>query len=510
MARTKIIMNTPKPIHISRDLLDPTKPLAVIDIGSHSIRLIVFQNLSRIPKILVSKKVFCELGKDLQKTGQLNAEKLEEAFYTLKHYIQIAKSIPVQHIRLLATAAIRDAQNGMVFVTEMERKLNISIKILTGEEEARNSSLGVSAGILTTSGIMGDLGGGSLELMNLQVDSPDNITLPLGPLRLTNISEAASYEACKSFIEQQLKQVTWINNKIFGQTFYAVGGSWRVIAKLHMQITKYPLEIVHQYKVNSKEVMEFCENLIQNQEMIVAKYPVLEHRIKGLPFATMVLQGIIRNLKPAEIEFSASGLREGYFYSLLPQEEIQKDPLLFFAGTINDISRYQQGQAVYKWCKFFFNDLPKNFQRLLQAACYLSDWGWNDHQGYPEENRFNRILYMPTIGLTHIERIALAYIDRYRYVEHAQCSKKEKKLFNLLPKDLRKFCNQAGLIIDLSYKATAGIPEKLNKTELKKIGKEVILLLPEQLPLELKFKLQQSLNLVAKKLSLTAKIKEIN
>lgn len=503
-------MNIHKAIHISGDILDPTQPLAVIDIGSHSIRLIVFQNLSRLPKILVSKKVFCELGKDLQKTGQLNAEKLEEAFYTLKNYIQIAQSIPVQHICLLATAAIRDAQNGMAFVTEIEQKLNVSIKILTGEEEARHSSLGVSASILTTSGIMGDLGGGSLELMNLHVDSPDNITLPLGPLRLTNIKEAGSYNACKNFIEEQLKQVPWINNKIFGQTFYAVGGSWRAIAKLHMQITKYPLEIVHQYKVNSKEVMEFCENLIQNQEIILAKHPILEHRIKGLPFATMVLQEVIRNLKPAEIEFSASGLREGYFYSLLPQEEIQKDPLLFFAGTINNISRYQQGQAVYQWCKNVLNGLPKNFQRLLQVACYLSDWGWNDHQGYPEDNRLNRILYMPTIGLTHIERIALAYIDRYCYVEHAKYSKKEKELFNLLPKDLRKFCNQAGLMIDLAYQATAGIPEQLNKTELKKIGKEVILLLPGQLPLELKFKLQQSLNLLAKKLSLNSKIKEIN
>jgi hypothetical protein len=117
---------------------------------------------------------------------------------------------------------------------------------------------------------------------------------------------------------------------------------------------------------------------------------------------------------------------------------------------------------------------------------------------------------MPTIGLTHIERIALAYIDRYCYVEHAKYSKKEKELFNLLPKDLRKFCNQAGLMIDLAYQATAGIPEQLNKTELKKIGKEVILLLPGQLPLELKFKLQQSLNLLAKKLSLNSKIKEIN
>ena len=309
-------------------------PVSVVDIGSNSIRLVVYEGMSRSPTVLFNEKVLCGLGKGVALTGKMDEDSVARALAALHRFKALSDQARAATMYVLATAAAREASNGPDFIHQAETILNRKVRVLSGEEEAKFASLGIISGFYNPDGIAGDLGGGSLELIDIKgKEFGKGITLPLGGLRLSEYA-GGSLSKAQSFARKQLKTAKLLS-KGEGRTFYAVGGTWRNIAKLHMEITHYPLHMMQGYEVSFEGMMQFLDQVVTARD---SREPALQavskHRRSLLPFGAVAMKEVLSAMKPSLISFSAQGVREGYLYSLLSEAERRADPLLAAAGEL--------------------------------------------------------------------------------------------------------------------------------------------------------------------------------
>ena len=301
-------------------------PVAIVDIGSNSVRLVVYEGLSRSPTVLFNEKVLCGLGSGLAETGLLNPTGVERALATLRRFRALAEQAQSESMHILATAAAREAKNGPAFVKEAERLLGTKVHVLTGKEEAYYAALGIVCGVTAPKGIVGDLGGGSLEFSTVDGDEvAKGRTVPLGGLRLADDSGGDLHEArriAREHIEgeKMLRQAE-------GGTFYAVGGTWRAFGRLHMERRDYPLHVMHEYAIGADEARSLAAAIVSEGSDAEGMEAISSNRRKLLPFGAIVLDEVVRSMKPERIVFSALGVREGYLYSLLPGKTRRADPL---------------------------------------------------------------------------------------------------------------------------------------------------------------------------------------
>jgi exopolyphosphatase/guanosine-5'-triphosphate,3'-diphosphate pyrophosphatase len=222
-----------------------TGPIGVIDIGSNSIRLVVFEGLAREPAPIFNEKVFAALGKTVGETGRLNPEGLSQAFSTLTRFSRLLKAMKVTDCHVVATAAVRDAADGAAFLEEVKRRAELNITIISGEEEGRLSAEGVLSGIPDADGAMGDMGGGSVELVRLARGVVgERTTMPFGPFRLMALG--GSHQSQVAAVDTRLAALPWLPS-VAGAALYAVGGIWRAFAKVHMEQVGHPLHVIHHY-----------------------------------------------------------------------------------------------------------------------------------------------------------------------------------------------------------------------------------------------------------------------
>jgi exopolyphosphatase/guanosine-5'-triphosphate,3'-diphosphate pyrophosphatase len=297
--------------------LDHGPPVAVIDIGSNSVRLVVYEGLTRSPTELFNEKALCGLGREVQSTGLLAADAVEHALSTLKRYRALCERMGVTETLAVATAACRDAKNGRVFIRSAERTLKTEIDILSGAREAELTALGVISGVHRADGIVGDLGGGSLELVDVRGTRARNgLTRPLGGLALADIS-SKSLKKAEKFVKKTLGGLAMLK-ACENRTFYAVGGTWRSVGRLHMWQTGYPLHVMHGYAIAADEALEFARLVHRVDVETLSNIEVVNNaRRPLLPYAALVLEYILRVGKPRQVVFSALGVREGLLYSML-------------------------------------------------------------------------------------------------------------------------------------------------------------------------------------------------
>ena len=272
---------------------------------------------------LLNEKVMCGLGRGIASTGRLNVEGVTLALVNLRRFVALAHAIGVEHLAVLATAAVRDASDGPSFAAEVERQCRVPVKIIDGAEEARLSAAGVLAGIPEADGLVGDLGGGSVELVRVRAGVAGEIgqigrgiTLPLGPLRLAELGD--SVKAVSEAAERALAAAN-VLRATPGKNLYLVGGAARAIARLHMEHTHYPLHIVHQYTMGRREAEVFFDIIgRQSRKSLERITTIARKRLELVPLAALVLRKLIALAGPQSVIFSAFGLREGYAYGLIP------------------------------------------------------------------------------------------------------------------------------------------------------------------------------------------------
>ena len=299
--------------------------VGVIDIGSNSVRLVVYDGLHRAPTPVFNERVLCGLGRSIAETGRLDCEGVRLAIDTLHRFQAIVTDFGASVVDVVATAAVRDSEDGQEFVERLDTEMGLSIRVLDGGEEARISALGVVSGNPGADGVMGDLGGGSIELVELDKGKPQrSATLPLGSLRLGSMRGPELNRNVGAI----LADVAWLSS-IKGRTLFAVGGGWRALARLHIAQNGYPVSIVHDYRMASSTAEGLTDLIARmSPESLAGIIGVPQRRLDSLPATATTMRHLLRIARPREVSFSAFGVREGLLFDRLSTEEQNKDPLL--------------------------------------------------------------------------------------------------------------------------------------------------------------------------------------
>ena len=456
--------------------------VGVIDIGSNSVRLVVYDALSRAPVPLLNEKVLCGLGRGLGETGKLNPEGVASALAHLERFVALARTIGIRRLDALATAAVRDAEDGPAFAAEVRRRTGVGVRILSGEAEGHLSALGVIAGIPDASGVMGDLGGGSVELVPLRHGrAHKGATLPLGPFRLAELSD--DERELGAAVEREIERVPWLRHRR-GDTFYAVGGAWRALARIHMEQSHYPIHVIQSYTLARRDAESFLGLVARlSRRSLEQITTVSRKRLEVVPVAAEVLRHIVAVMEPKRIVFSALGLREGHIYELLTAAERRQDPLLVACAAVaRDHPRFGIGDGeIDGWLSSTY-PRPDPHRRLRYAASLLGDVSWAEHPDYRAELAFRTVLYMPAAGLSHRERAFLAAALHARYGGPESAIR--ETVSRLMDDDTLADARRTGLALRLAYTISGGVPGLLRRSSLALERGELVLRVPGRGPLQ--------------------------
>lgn len=450
----------------------PEGRVAVVDVGSNSVRLVVYDGLTRAPIPVFNEKVLCGLGRGIAATGALDPAGVESALATLMRFAALARAMDVALIDVVATAAVREASNGASFVREVERRCKVKVRVLSGADEARLSAEGLLAAIPGAVGMMGDLGGGSLELVSIDGQAKrrivDNVTLPLGPLRLMDGGGVRS-QKLRRVIDRTLEEVNWLST-LAGRTLYIVGGAWRALARIDMEVRNYPLHVIHHYAVPARDMVDVAELIAGlGRDSLQRIGAVPRERIDTLPLASLTLARLLRVARPNRVVFSAWALREGVLLSHLRPRERARDPLIAAAHHIAEHPTQEEeaGEALFRFTAPLFPSEPPELTRLREAACHLADIGWRLHPDYRSEQAFFEVLRAPIVGLDHPGRImlALAVHARYRGGVRGDVTEPYRRLIEEADQDWARIL---GLGLRLGLTLCGGMPRLLAKSELRR------------------------------------------
>jgi len=460
------------------------RPVAVVDIGSNSVRLVVYDGLRRSPAPVFNEKILCGLGRGVAIGGRLDEKGIVRALVALRRFRTLTRQIGAKQVFAVATAAAREAVNGAEFIDEAEAALGVNIAVLSGKEEARYAALGVIAGIPEADGVAGDLGGGSLELIDIKDGKlRDGITLPIGPLRLIDMS-AGSIANAKTIVDDYFDKAK-ILERLKGRIFYAVGGTWRNLGKLHMAQSHYPLHVLHSYRMTRQQASGVA-NLVSGLSSSTLKNirQVSRSRSDTMPYGALVLERLLEHSRPSCIEMSVYGVREGLLYAKLPRRKRESDALL--SSCWDFARRYARSPEheleLCDWTDQIFGgtglkETPEQ-RRLRYAACLLADIGWRAHPDYRAERSLGMISQAAFVGIDHPSRVFLALTVFYRY----EGEDNDDGLNRLLDDDANARAHLLSNVFRLAYILSAAMPGALPKVGLK-LGnsKTLILHLPKKL-----------------------------
>jgi len=481
--------------------------VGVIDIGSNSVRLVVYDALSRAPVPLLNEKVLCGLGRRLGETGKLNPEGVGSALVHLERFVALARAIGVRRLDALATAAVRDAEDGSAFADEVRRRTGVAVRILSGAAEGRLSALGVIAGIPDASGVMGDLGGGSVELVPIRHGRAHRgATLPIGPFRLADL--VGDERKLGAAIERQVERLDWLRNRR-NDTFYAVGGAWRALARIHMEQSHYPIHVIQAYTLPRRDAEDFLGLVARlSRRSLEQISAVSRKRLEVVPVAAEILRRIVAAMEPRRIVFSALGLREGHLYELLPERERRQDPLLVACAAVaQGHLRFSAGDGeIDAWLSAAY-PRPDPHRRLRYAASLLGDVSWAEHPDYRAEQAFRTVLYMPAAGLSHRERafLAAALHARYGGPENAI----RDTVSRLMDDEILADARRTGLALRLAYTLSGGVPGLLRRASLMLERGDLVLRVPGRGPLQGGEAVERRLASLARALGVEARIRVV-
>jgi exopolyphosphatase/guanosine-5'-triphosphate,3'-diphosphate pyrophosphatase len=454
--------------------------VAIIDIGSNSIRLVVYDGRTRTPVALFNEKAVCALGQGLGQSGRLNPEGARDAIDVLRRFVRLARAMNVDVLDILATAAVRDATDGAEFVSLVESCCGASVSVLSGEQEARLAAMGVLCGIPQADGTVADLGGGSLELVALDHGrfAGPYATMPLGVLRLSEASGGVRSVA-EDLIERHFRSIDWWG-WAEGRPLYAVGGAWRALARLCLAQTGHPLHVLDNFSLDRHESLRLIELIANQSRKSLEKIAGLsKKRVPHLPVAALLLEKVIEHARPSRLIFSVYGMREGQFYKRLPPDVQWQDPLIAACSDMAQTAgRFpEHGEEMLEWMAPLFHAETESQGRLRYAACLLGDVFWNEHPDYRAEQAFLRVFRLPFMGLGHQDRAQLALAIHARYEGEGELAQAADARSLLSEEDQRR-AKIIGLSLRLGHSISGGVPGLLRKTRLNDDGDVLVLEVP--------------------------------
>ncbi len=390
--------------------------VGVVDVGSNSVRMVVFDGAARSPAYFYNEKIMCALGAGMAETGHLSPQGRVRALSAMRRFKKLADSMGLSELTVVATAAVRDASDGRNFCDEVQRETGLRIWVIDGEEEARLSAQGVLLGWPGAYGLVCDIGGSSMELAEISGGRVGRrVTSQLGPLKLRDIKGGA--KARKAHIREVMDQLEETMGKQRDRLFL-VGGSWRAIARIDMMRRNYPLQVLHEYRMTPRAVsatVKFIKST--DPEELRALAGVSSSRMSLVPFAAEVLSRLVKTFRPKDIAISSYGIREGMLYEQMPQRLRDRDPLIEACrfAEAKDARMPGFGKTLHTFIQPLYKSAPAPRKRLVKAACFLHDVSWRAHPDYRAEVCFDNATRANLGGLKHAERIFLGLALLHRY-----------------------------------------------------------------------------------------------
>lgn len=378
---------------------------AIIDIGSNTIRLVVFGGAPRVPVVLYNEKLLAGLGQGVIDNGKLSGSSIKTALAGLARFRTLVASMPVASFQVVATAAVRDAANGGEFL-ERVRELGLPVELLSGDAEAQASGYGVISAIPRADGVVADLGGGSLELVRIAGGRiAQQVSLPIGILSIPEI-RARGDGSLRRHIQKLVAQNSWAWRS-HNLPLYLVGGSWRSLARVHIHQSGFPLPIIGNYTMRPEDVRPLSDAIQAMDLAAIRAIPSMPSgRVPLVANAGALLAALVEAISPSEVVTCAFGLREGLLYQALEQSERMKDPLIEgvkFATALQDQTP-GHGDALHLWLDGIFGSEDQALRRLRYAVCLLIGTGWASNPDFRALSGEELALHGNWVGVTARDR----------------------------------------------------------------------------------------------------------
>lgn len=458
---------------------NPKGLIAIIDIGSNSVRMVVYHALKRVPLPLFNEKYMCALGKGLARTGKLSPDGVKQAEAAIARFLLMANRLEVASLDIIATAAVRDASNGDAFVRGLEKLHGIDITVISGEREADLAAKAVLSSFHEPFGISADLGGGSMELAMVERTTVgERASCHLGSLRILDTTDGKR-EKMEELIKSELKAIPWLKQSA-PPAIYAIGGGFRALAKLHIKKTSYPLNLVHEYYMSRRAVAQMRERLLEMSSSEITALPgISEKRASTIIPTVMVLHQLMHYTDAPEVRFSVSGIREGFFFDLLDEKTQSEDALV---ASANDLAALigrtgTYGRELYDWMTPLFVSEPLAWNRIRRGLCKLSELAWSIDPNFRANWAYQRIIQSSLKGIDHKERLMLALALYHRYQTRWKGEKNEIKL---LDERERLWARCVGLAANLAFQLSGGHSGNLHHAKLTFHDGQVLLKLDEE------------------------------
>lgn len=466
--------------------LNDSGPVAIVDIGSNSVRLVVYERLGRSATPLFNEKELCGLVRGVASGGRLDPKAIASALTAIRRFVALTEQMSVTALHVIATAAAREASNGKEFIAAVEKITRVKVAVLSGAEEARLSAQGIVAGFHDPNGVAGDLGGGSLEVVDVSgAKIGEGETFPLGGLRLEEASEKSMKKAEK--IAAEALSASKVLAKGAKRPFYAIGGTWRSLARLHMRQKGYPLHVMHHYAIAPGEAADFCRMVARRDIDALDSIEVVSRSRRALlPYGAAVLEQVIKAMQPSQIVMSALGVREGLLYDLLDAKEKARDPLMVACEELAYL-RSRSPRHVHElgpWSEMAFRAIgleeTAEEARLRNAACLLADIHWRAHPEYRGEQSLNLIAHAAFVGIDHPGRAYLALANFYRH-EGLIDEQLSPRIRELVSTRQMERARALGATLRVAHLISGAMPDVVGRSRVEKRGKTLALILPPDL-----------------------------
>lgn len=412
---------------------DGTLHVGVVDVGSNSVRFVVFDGAARSPAYFYNEKIMAALGAGLSETGRLNPKGRQRALDALGRFAALARGMDLPPLMAVATAAVREAEDGPGFVAEVEGRTGLRLDVIPGDEEARLSAQGVMLGWPGSYGLVCDVGGASMELADIRDGRVGRrVTSPLGGLKLRDVKGGP--KALQAHVREVVARLHAEMGGETGMRLFLVGGSWRAIARIDMERRGWPLTVLHEYRM-TREALSDTRSFVASADLgaLRLRCDLSEDRMALVPYVVVALDELVRVFKPKDIAVSQYGIREGMLYERMPAALREKDPLL-------EACRFQErrdarlpgfGDTLFKFVRPLFPEADWQRLRIIEAACLLHDVSWRAHPDYRAETCFDNATRANMGGIKHEERVYLGLALLYRYSSRREGTPWDR-LFSLL------------------------------------------------------------------------------
>jgi exopolyphosphatase/guanosine-5'-triphosphate,3'-diphosphate pyrophosphatase len=460
---------------------------AIIDIGSNSIRMVIYDEIARFPRIVIDEKAECHLAEGLAMNGVFKKENLEKAYENIRRFAALLDISKIDERYIIATSACREATDAKEFIREVEKILNAKVSVISGEEEALLSAEGVIVEMPDAEGVVADLGGGSLELSLLTTGVPKGLARKNAEVgvceRSREITECTSFklgyhtmldiELSKGFNPSQMQKYlmsalseakAYKEKKV--DTLYLVGGRWKRLARLHMASKDYPLKIISNYEVSSAEMKEFLK---------------LDNVFSALRLTALLLTTLLKVTGVKKIVFCTSGIREGYIYSLLKDKVKRCDPLIEAVLKITKLKSKEslkRAKEISKWIESFelmdikaaYSHASKlaikiDFHKMIFMSSLLIQAFLFNNKEQKSVAVFDYLINLNLPYLSHPERVFLAYV-LFTSLAGNKTNKDIKKYLCLLDFNIQKKAKKIGYLIRLAIYLSPRDSKILSKIKL--------------------------------------------